>query len=84
MTRQSFRSWIALVSCSGLQPGDSVPDAKTIWGFKQLLEKDGRDGGRKLFERFGQLLQSQGMLAKEGSIVNASKRARFASAGGTR
>ena len=66
MDRFSFMQFL------GLQPGDSVPDAKTIWDFKQLLEKDGRDGGRKLFERFGQLLQSQGMLAKEGSIVDAS------------
>ena len=66
MDRFSFMQFL------GLQPGDSVPDAKTIWDFKLLLEKDGRDGGRKLFERFGQLLQSQGMLAKEGSIVDAS------------
>lgn len=66
MDRFSFMQFL------GLQPGDSVPDAKTIWDFKQLLEKDGRDGGRKLFERFGLLLQSQGMLAKEGSIVDAS------------
>jgi IS5 family transposase len=28
----------------GLQPGDSVPDEKTIWDFKGLLGKDGRDG----------------------------------------
>lgn len=66
MDRFSFMQFLSL------QPGDSVPDAKTIWDFKQLLEKDGRDGARKLFDRFGQLLQGQGMLAKEGSIVDAS------------
>jgi IS5 family transposase len=55
-----------------LQPGDSVPDAKTIWDFRQSLEQDGRHGSRKIFERFGQLLEGQGMLAKEGSIVDAS------------
>jgi IS5 family transposase len=55
-----------------LQPGDSVPDVKTIWNFRQLLKKDGRDGSRKICERFGQLLEAQGMLAKEGSIVGAS------------
>ena len=66
MDRFSFMQFL------GLQPGDSVPDAKTIWDFKQLLEKDGREGSSKLFKRFGQLLQSQGMLAKEGSIVDAS------------
>lgn len=66
MDRFSFLQFL------GLQAGDDVPDAKTIWDFKQLLEKDGRDGSRKLFNRFGQLLQEQGMLAKEGSIVDAS------------
>ena len=66
LDRFSFMQFLSL------QAGDSVPDAKTIWDFKQLLEKDGRDGGRKLFERFGQLLQAQGLLAKEGSIVDAS------------
>jgi IS5 family transposase len=56
----------------GLQAGDDVPDARTIWDFKQLLEKDGRDGTRRLFKQFGQLLRSEGLLAKEGSIVDAS------------
>ena len=46
MDRFSFMQFL------GLQPGDSIPDAKTICDFKQLLEKDGREGGRKLFERF--------------------------------
>lgn len=56
----------------GLQAGDSVPDAKTIWDFKQLLEKENRAGSRKLFEKFGKLLETQGMVAREGSIVDAS------------
>ena len=56
----------------GLQAGDSVPDAKTIWDFKQLLEKDDRPGTRKLFKRFAGLLEQQGMIAREGSIVDAS------------
>ena len=55
----------------GLQAGDSVPDAKTIWDFKQLLEKEDRLGTRKLFERFTGLLEEQGMIAREGSIVDA-------------
>ena len=70
MDRFSFMQFL------DLQPGDSVPDAKTIWDFRQSLgqsiEKDGRDRSRKIFERFGQLLEGQGMLAKEGSIVDAS------------
>jgi hypothetical protein len=27
----------------GLQPGDGVPDERTIWDFKGLLDKGGRD-----------------------------------------
>ena len=56
----------------GLQPGDSVPDEKTIWDFKGLLDKDGRDGARKLFECFASQLSGEGMIAREGSIVDAS------------
>lgn len=56
----------------GLQAGDNIPDAKTIWDFKQLLEKDGREGGRNLFELFGAMLEKQGMVGREGSIVDAS------------
>ena len=56
----------------GLQPGDSVPDEKTIWDFKWLLDKDGRDGARKLFECFALQLSGEGMIAREGSIVDAS------------
>jgi hypothetical protein len=56
----------------GLQPGDSVPDEKTIWDFKWLLDKDGRDGARKLFECFASQLSGEGMIAREGSIVDAS------------
>ena len=66
MDRFSFLQFL------GLQAGDDVPDSRTIWDFKQLLEKDGRDGTRRLFDQFGQLLRTEGLLAKEGSIVDAS------------
>jgi len=66
MDRFSFLQFL------GLQAGDDVPDARTIWDFKQCLEKDGRDGARRLFERFGQELRNEGLMAREGSIVDAS------------
>ena len=66
MDRFSFMQFL------GLQAGDSIPDAKTIWDFKQLLEKDGRDGSRRLFEQFTKLLEQRGVIAREGSIVDAS------------
>ena len=46
----------------GLHPGDEVSDARTIWDFKQALEMDGRDGARKLFDRFEQMLTEGGLI----------------------
>ena len=41
--RTSFKNFL------GLRIGDDIPDAKTLWDFKQRIEADGRDGSRKLF-----------------------------------
>ena len=63
---------LSLMQFLRLQPGDSVPDEETIWDFKGQLDKDGRDGARKLFECFALQLWGEGMIAREGSIVDAS------------
>lgn len=55
-----------------LQMGDDIPDGNTIWDFKELIEKDGRNGSNKLFAKFHEMLDQQGLLAKEGSIIDAS------------
>jgi len=55
-----------------LRPGDEIPDANTIWDFKELIEKDKRDGARKLFGALHATLTDEGLIAKEGSIVDAS------------
>ncbi len=52
--------------------GDHIPDAKTIWDFKELIEKDGRDGSNQLFSCFHQMLDQKGLIAKAGSIIDAS------------
>src|SRR5690606_20999469 len=64
--RFSFQNFL------GLQVGDDVPDAKTIWDFKQRIEAEGREGSRHLFESFNEVLESKGLLAREGSIIDAS------------
>lgn len=64
--RTSFKNFL------GLRIGDNIPDAKTIWDFKQRIEADGREGGRQLFEAFRGHLEGQGLIAREGSIVDAS------------
>jgi len=64
--RASFKNFL------GLRIGDNIPDAKTLWDFKQRIEADGREGSRKLFEAFNQILEGKGLIAREGSIVDAS------------
>ncbi|MBK8039634.1 MAG: transposase [Verrucomicrobiaceae bacterium] len=64
--RTSFKSFL------GLRIGDVIPDAKTIWDFKQRLEESGREGSRKLFDAFNLQLEAQGYIAREGSIIDAS------------
>jgi hypothetical protein len=36
------------------------------------LERDGRKGSERLFARFGEMLEAQGLIGHEGSIVDAS------------
>ena len=53
-----------------LQIGDTVPDEKTVWLFKENLKEKGLS--KKLFELFTKALSTNGIVAKEGSIVDAS------------
>lgn len=62
--RLSFQQFL------GLQIGDKVPDEKTIWLFKEQLKE--KKLSKKLFELFTKTLISNGIIAKEGSIVDAS------------
>ena len=54
----------------GLSIGDKVPDAKTIWLFREQLAQAGLE--RTLFEQFDAYLRSNGFAAKKGQIVDAS------------
>lgn len=49
---------------------DKVPDAKTIWHFREQLVKKKIVG--KLFDRFKEELQKNHLIANEGKIVDAS------------
>ncbi len=64
--RTSFKNFL------GLRIGDDIPDAKMLWDFKQRIEEGGREGSRKLFDAFGQMLEGNGIIAREGSIIDAS------------
>jgi transposase, IS5 family len=54
----------------GLGLSDGVPDARTIWLFREKLTQAGAIG--PLFERFDATLRQSGYIAMSGQIVDAS------------
>lgn len=54
----------------GLRIEDKVPDAKTIWAFRNALSEAGVM--RELFELFQQQLHKEGLITRTGTIVDAS------------
>jgi IS5 family transposase len=62
--RLSFQRFLGLCLSS------KVPDSKTIWAFKEQLEKSGAD--LRLFELFERQMEAQGIITREGSIIDAS------------
>jgi len=61
---------ISFMRFLGLNLGDRVPDAKTIWLFREQMTKGGLI--KKLFRKFDQFLRNSGFAAKKGQIVDAS------------
>lgn len=62
--RTSFKRFL------GLKKSDKVPDSKTFWHFReQLIEKDVI---MSLFTTFNETLDSAGVFANEGKMVDAS------------
>ena len=62
--RTSFKQFL------GLKIGDTIPDEKTIWHFKEQLAN--KNLTQQLFEQFATMLMNKGVIAKEGSIVDAT------------
>jgi transposase, IS5 family len=54
----------------GLGLADRVPDARTIWLFREKLTKAGAI--QPLFDRFDATLRASGYIAMSGQIVDAS------------
>ncbi len=54
----------------GLSPENTVPDAKTLWLFREQLARHGLID--KLFQRFDEQLWASGLMPKGGQIVDAS------------
>ena len=69
-TEFQIKDRLSFMQFLGLQIGDAVPDQKTIWLFKEQLKE--KKLSKKLFELFTHTLINNGVIAREGSIVDAS------------
>lgn len=64
------RDRVSFMAFLGLEPGDEVPDEKTLWLFREQLAELGLV--TQLFKQFDADLSSSGFAASKGSIVDAS------------
>ncbi|OQX29701.1 MAG: hypothetical protein B0D92_02390 [Spirochaeta sp. LUC14_002_19_P3] len=64
LDRLSFQRFLGLNLC------DDVPDAKSIWHYREQLTRNGVV--EELFELFYQVLEEKGLIAEKGIIVDAS------------
>jgi len=69
-TEFQIKDRLSFMQFLGLQIGDKVPDEKTIWLFKEQLKE--KKLAEELFNLFTGQLLGHGIVAKEGSIVDAS------------
>lgn len=65
-----IRDRLSFMRFLGLSLGDTVPDAKTVWLFREQLTE--ANLVKKLFERFDKFLRQSGFTARKGQIVDAS------------
>lgn len=64
--RMSFRRFLGL----GLE--DKIPDAKTIWKFRDDLSQKDHDTAKELFDMFNEKLEDEFLIGNEGTIVDAT------------
>jgi len=69
-TEFQIKDRLSFMQFLGLQIGDNVPDEKTIWLFKEQLKE--KKLSLMLFELFTAQLLNNGIVAREGSMVDAS------------
>lgn len=65
-----IRDRLSFMRFLGLQLEDRVPDAKTLWRYREQLTRRGIMA--ELFERFESYLRQQGYQARKGQIVDAT------------
>ena len=70
MTEYLINGRLSFQRFLGLSRGDKVPDAKTIWLFRENLKK--RETHKELFDLFTRRMEIQGVITRAGSLVDAS------------
>ena len=68
-TEYQLKDRLSFMRFVGLALHDPVPDAKTIWLYREQLARAG--AAERLFARFDALLRAKGWLAMGGQIVGA-------------
>jgi IS5 family transposase len=74
-TEYLIRDRLSFMRFLGLDLADTVPDANTIWTFREALtraELAGKPAIEALFERFDAALSAAGFFAMSGQIIDAS------------
>lgn len=74
-TEYLIRDRLSFMRFLGLGFSDTVPDANTIWNFREALTRArlaGKPAIEVLFERFNAALTAAGFLAMSGQIIDAS------------
>lgn len=69
-TEYQIRDRLSFMRFLGLDMDGRVPDAKTIWLFRERLAQVG--AVEKLFARFDRYLEEHGLMASGGQIIDAS------------
>jgi transposase, IS5 family len=69
-TEYQLKDRLSFMRFVGLAMHDPVPDAKTIWLYREQLARVG--AVEKLFARFDALLRAKGWLAMGGQIIDAT------------
>lgn len=69
-TEYQIRDRLSFMRFLGLDMNGTVPDAKTIWLFRERLAQGGAI--EKLFARFDRHLEAHGLMASGGQMIDAS------------
>ena len=70
MTEYLIKDRLSFMRFLGLSLCDTVPDAKTIWHFREVLKN--ANVLDKIFNRFVEQLEQKGIITHSGSIVDAT------------